>query len=469
MNKNVKQVKQQNPVKEGQQFPLTIKRLGINGEGVGYFKRQVVFVPGALPEEEVVVEATLVKNSFAQAKIKKIRKASPHRTTAPCPVYDICGGCQLQHLTYEQQLVEKRDIVKQAFERFYKAIPTDQLTILPTKGMDDPWAYRNKSQFQTQYNRGKVEAGLYSEQSHKLIDIDRCIVQHPATDFITNTAKSSLTKWNLPIYSEKKKKAGIRTIVVRVGFKTGQAQIVFVSSTPNLPNLEEVVRDVQEQCPSVVSVMLNIQPSKTPIIFGDKTTLLAGQEKIQEELKEFSYELSARAFFQLNPVQTVTLYDEAKKAAKLTGKEKIVDAYCGSGTIGLWLVDGASEIRGMDVIEASIKDARQNAKKYGYGDKATYEVGTAENWLPKWKQAGFSPDVVVVDPPRVGCDDQFLSTLLKVKPKTFVYVSCNPSTLAKNVQQLSRLYEIDYIQPVDMFPQTAQVEAVVRLTLKKSK
>ncbi|MDP4107633.1 MAG: 23S rRNA (uracil(1939)-C(5))-methyltransferase RlmD, partial [Bacillota bacterium] len=206
----------------------------------------------------------------------------------------------------------------------------------------------------------------------------------------------------------------------------------------------------------------------TSLIFGDETRALAGEEFIQETLGDLQFELSARTFFQLNPVQTVVLYNEVKKAAGLTGNEKVVDAYCGVGTIGLWLADQAKEVRGMDIIPESIEDAKKNAKRHGITN-TKYVPGKAEEVLPKWVKKGWKPDVIVVDPPRTGLDDQLLQTILQVEPKKLIYVSCNPSTLAKNIQTLSKKYEVKYIQPVDMFPQTAHVECVSNLILKRGK
>ncbi len=251
-----------------------------------------------------------------------------------------------------------------------------------------------------------------------------------------------------------------------MGVKTGEVQVVLITATQDLPRKELLVEEINKRLPEVVSVMHNIHPKNTSLVFGDKTVHVAGKEAIDEQLEDFTYELSARAFFQLNPEQTVKLYNEAKRAAGLTGTEKIVDAYCGSGTIGLWLSDGASEIRGMDVIKESIVDARKNAEKFGVSN-AVYEVGTAEEWLPKWKKEGWKPDVIVVDPPRTGCDESFLKTVMQVKPKRFVYVSCNPSTLAKDLKMLSKMYEVKSVQPVDMFPQTAHVEVVSQMILKE--
>ncbi|PLR76941.1 23S rRNA (uracil(1939)-C(5))-methyltransferase RlmD [Bacillus sp. V3-13] len=451
-------------IKPNQTFPLTIKRLGINGEGVGYFKKQVVFVPGALPGEEVVVEATKVHPKFAEARIKKIRKKSEYRVKPVCPIYEQCGGCQLQHLHYDQQLKGKRDIVVQSLERHTK-LKVDELDIRETIGMADPWNYRNKSQFQVGERDGKVLAGLYGLNSHKLINIQQCAVQHPQTNNATEIVKGVLQDLKIPIYNERTRKGVVRTIVARVGVQTAELQIVLITATAEIPKKDLVIQEILKRLPDVKSIVQNINGEKTSVIFGDKTETLAGKDFIQETLGELSFELSARTFFQLNPEQTVVLYNEVKKAAALTGKEKIVDAYCGVGTIGLWLADDAAEIRGMDVVPESIEDAKKNAKRHGV-DQATYVTGKAEDLLPKWLKEGWKPDIIIVDPPRTGCDRQFLQTVLKIKPKKLIYVSCNPSTLAKDIDFLGREYKVEYIQPVDMFPQTAHVECCTLLVRK---
>src|SRR5690606_38702446 len=315
----------------GQTFPLTIKRLGINGEGVGYFKRQVVFVPGALPGEEVVVEATKVHPKFSEGRIKKVRKKSEHRVKPPCPIFDQCGGCQLQHLDYRQQLKEKRDIVVQAFERYSRTQPIEKLNIKDTIGMDNPWNYRNKSQFQVGLEKQKVIAGLYALNSHKLIDIADCMIQHPATSKVTQTVKRILQDLNISIYNERNRKGLVRTIVTRVGVQTGEVQLVLITAKKEIPNKNNLFEEINNRLPEVKSIIQNINGLTTSLIFGDESVHLHGSEVIQETLGDLSFELSARAFFQLNPEQTVKLYDEVKKAAQLTGKEKIVDAYCGVG------------------------------------------------------------------------------------------------------------------------------------------
>lgn len=462
-NTKARDEKQSIELKVGQKIPLTIKRLGINGEGVGFFKRKVVFVPGALPGEEIVGEVTKAGAKFTEAKISKIRKKSKERIEPPCPIYDQCGGCQLQHMEYKATLMSKQDIIRQAFERHTK-LNMEKQVIQPTIGMEDPWYYRNKSQLQVAKKGGRVIAGLYAMNSHKVIDLSACMVQHKATNKVTRVMKQILSDLNVSIYDERKHTGLIRTIVTRVGFETGHVQVVLVTNEKEIPRQNVLIEEIKKRLPEVNSLMQNINGNKTSLIFGEETVHLDGEEVIEEKLGDISFELSARAFFQLNPIQTVKLYNEAKRAAKLTGTEKVVDAYCGVGTIGLWLADGAEEVRGMDVIEASIIDARVNADKHGY-DHFTYEVGTAEEWLPKWVKEGWKPDVVVVDPPRTGCDETLLRTITGVKPKRVVYVSCNPSTLAKDVEYLrTKGYKVDNIQPVDMFPWTAQVESVTVLS-----
>ncbi|OCS91350.1 23S rRNA (uracil(1939)-C(5))-methyltransferase RlmD [Caryophanon latum] len=456
---------QQAVMEVGQKFPLTIKRLGINGEGVGFFKRNVVFVKGALPGEEVTAQVTNISRNFAEASVLNIRKASPYRQEAPCPVYEECGGCQLQHMTYEGQLNEKRDIVMQALEKYVRNV-AETTDVRPTLGMENPWNYRNKSQFQVRQEGKRVYAGLFAEGSNKLLNINDCLVQQEVTSKVTVATRKALQKLNIPIYDGKTLSGLVRTIVVRTGVRTGETQVCLVTTRNELPKKEELLERIRKVDPSIVSITQNVNRSKTSLIFGEETFTLWGKDTIHEELGELAFDLSSRAFFQLNPIQTVHLYDEIKKAAELTGNESVVDAYCGVGTIGLWLAKDAKEIRGMDIIAESIDDAKANAKAHGI-EHARYFTGKAEDWFGRWHKSGYVPDVVTVDPPRTGLDDRFIQSVLQVKPKRFVYTSCNPSTLAKDLQQLTKIYDVEYIQPVDMFPHTAHVEAVCKLVLKQ--
>lgn len=448
----------------GDRIVVTIKRIGINGEGVGYYKRKTVFIEGALTGEVVKATITHVHPSFLQAKIIEIEKKSKHRQVPPCPVYEQCGGCQLQHMTYEAQLIAKAEIVAEAFQRYAK-ISTEELQLRATLGMKEPWHYRNKAQLQSGRQGDKLVTGLYATGTHKLIDISECLVQDKSINAVYAALKPLFEQYGIEPYNEKLNKGELKTVVVRVAKQTNALQLTLVTASGRaLPNEAELIKDIVTTIPAIKSISQNIHPQKSSVIFGAETKLLWGDSYIEEQLGELKFSLSARAFFQLNPEQVVHLYDLAKEAAQLKGDESIVDLYCGTGTIGLWLAPYVKEVRGIEVIAEAVEDANRNAQQSGI-ENATFYVGRAEDTLPQWLKEGYKPDVVVVDPPRTGLDQRLIDTLITIKPNRIVYVSCNPSTLAKDCAQLlaTHQYKLGWVQPVDMFAQTASVEVVTYL------
>ena len=441
---------------------MTIKRIGINGEGIGYYKKQAVFIPGTLVGEEVVATCTRVAGGYAEAELVRVKKKSRHRCQPACEVYGQCGGCQLQHMTYPEQLRIKRDAIWQAVERYTNLDP-EELDIRPTMGMDNPYNYRNRAQMPVGYDEDGVMVGFYSMNSRELVNVTDCEVQYEEINKVVNHAVDLLDDYKVFAYAPKTKKGTARHIVVRRGYRTGEIQVTFVLANKDFKKMYSLALDLMKYCPEVKSVYVNYNSDDTHEIFGPDMIKVAGEDFITDRLGKFKFNLSPRAFYQLNPEQTVKLYNQVKYAASLTGTEKVEDAYCGVGTIGQWVADQASEVRGVDITRAAIIDAKANAKLNNI-DNTYYAVGKAESIVPKWANEGFKPDVVIVDPPRTGMGPELIEMLKRVQPKRIVYVSCNPSTLAKNLKELTKKYRVDYIQPIDMFPQTSHVEAVVRLT-----
>jgi len=459
-------------VKVGDRLVVTIKRIGINGEGVGYYRRKAVFVDGAITDEVVKAEVTEAQEKFLKAKLLEVEKKSPDRVVPPCPVFGVCGGCQLQHISYEGQLRAKLEIVREAFSRY---AGLNDLKIKPTLGMDRPWDYRNKAQLQLERRdvRGgtsEIVAGLYEIGSHEIVDISGCPIQHPQVNRAIERVKAVLAELDMPLAKGGSaaggSRRGIRTVVARYGFQSGELQVTLVTETADLPRQADLVERLRLELPELTGLSLNLNAARTPLVFGERTISLWGTESMKESLGDLEFELSPRAFFQLNPEQTVKLYETVRAGAALTGKETVVDAYCGTGTIGLWLAPYAAEVRGIEVIPEAVEDAARNAERSGR-DNAKFFAGEAEDLLPRWVKSGLTPDVIVADPPRTGLDRRFLDTVLRTKPKRFVYVSCNPSTLAKDCKVLlDGGYEIQSVQPMDMFPQTSQVECVTVLAKK---
>ena len=448
-------------LRERQTCVLKIKRMGINGEGIGFYQKTLVFVKGALKGEEVFCKITKVKRNFAEARILQINKPSKYRVLPACRIYDECGGCQIMHLRYDRQLEFKRDLLRQALKKF-KPEGYENYDLRPTIGMEEPWHYRGKLQFQTREMKGQVKAGLFAEGSHRLVALEGCLVQDEVTQAVVNACVQLLDNLKLPIYNERRIQ-GVRTIMVRQGQASGDVQVIIVTS--KALRLSPFVKQLTQQHPEVKSIAVNLNTSKSSQIYGDQTEIIWGQDSIKEEVLSYRFSLSPRAFYQLNPQQTNVLYDQAVKALAIKKEDRLIDAYCGVGTIGFAFADKVAEVRGMDVIPEAIQDAKANARALGFAN-THYEAGLAEDIIPRWYQEGFRADCLVVDPPRTGLDDKLLETLAAFPPERMVYVSCNVSTLARDLVVLAKHYHIDYIQSVDMFPHTARTEAVVKLQRK---
>lgn len=446
-------------LKVKQRIPLKIKRMGINGEGIGFYKKTLVFVPGALKGEDIFCQITAVKHNFAQARLLTINKKSKFRVEPKCPIYQKCGGCQIMHLRYDKQLEFKDDLIGQSLKKF-KPAGYENYEIRHTLGMEVPYHYRAKLQFQTRSFKGNVKAGLFEEGSHRLVDIKDCFVQDKLTQTIINRVTELLEKHHIPIYDERKV-AGIRTVMIRKAKATGQVQIIFITSRDIF--LAPVIKALTAEFEEIKGIAVNYNHSKSSDIYGEKTEVIWGDADISEEVLDYRFSLSPRAFYQLNPEQTQVLYSQAVAALDVTEDDHVIDAYCGVGTIGFAFAGKVKSVRGMDIIPEAIEDAKKNAQRMGF-DNTYYEAGRAEDIIPKWYKEGYRADALIVDPPRTGLDDKLLDTILKYQPAKMVYVSCNTATLARDLVKLSKVYDVHYIQSVDMFPHTARTEAVVKLS-----
>ena len=446
-------------LKVKQRIPLKIKRMGINGEGIGFYKKTLVFVPGALKGEDIFCQITAVKRNFAQARLLTINKKSKFRVEPKCPIYQKCGGCQIMHLRYDKQLEFKDDLIGQSLKKF-KPAGYENYEIRHTLGMEVPYHYRAKLQFQTRSFKGNVKAGLFEEGSHRLVDIKDCFVQDKLTQTIINRVAELLAKHHIPIYDERKV-AGIRTVMIRKAKATGQVQIIFITSRDVF--LAPLIKQLTSEFEAIKGIAVNFNRSKSSEIYGGKTEVIWGDADISEEVLDYHFSLSPRAFYQLNPEQTQVLYSQAAAALDVTEDDHVIDAYCGVGTIGFAFAGKVKSVRGMDIIPEAIEDAKKNAQRMGF-DNTYYEAGRAEDIIPKWYKEGYRADALIVDPPRTGLDDKLLDTILKYQPAKMVYVSCNTATLARDLVKLSKVYDVHYIQSVDMFPHTARTEAVVKLS-----
>ena len=454
------------PLKIGDEFLVTIKRIGINGEGIGYYKRQAVFIHGTLVGEEVVAKCTKVAKGYSEAEIVRVKKKSPNRVKPHCKLYGKCGGCQMQHMSYEEQLRVKRSMLMHAIERYANmSIPALEKITYPMLGMKNPYAYRNKASMPISQNDEGLLVGLFEINSRRLIPVENCPIHYDGVNHVIHHAVDLLDDYLVYPYNPKSKKGTARHLVVRQSRVSKEVQVTFVMANNSFPKIEALARQLMQECKDVRSVFLSINSGDNHEIFGEYVQLIRGKETISDSLGHLKFSLSAKSFYQLNSEQTQVLYNEVKKAAKITKNESVIDAYCGVGTIGQFLAKYAYEVRGVDRSKDAILDARENAKLNGL-DNVSYDVGDAGVIVPKWVKAGFKPNVMIVDPPRSGLDTKMINLILNIRPRTLVYVSCNPSTLAKNLSKLRGQYKVDYIQPIDMFPQTSAVEVVVRLVLK---
>ncbi|MCJ0931901.1 23S rRNA (uracil(1939)-C(5))-methyltransferase RlmD [Virgibacillus halodenitrificans] len=457
--------KQAAPVKKNETVTISFEDLTHEGNGVGKIDGYPLFVPHGLPGEEAEVKVVKVNKNFGFGKLLKVIKSSPQRVEPPCDVYYKCGGCQLQHMSYAMQLEMKQNQVKNVMR---KIAHMEHVPVHSTIGMEDPWRYRNKISIPVGERDGELITGFYQKRSHHIIeDMDTCVIQDEVNDRMVEAVRRIADRLGIRAYDEKKDRGVLRHIMVRTGRATNDTMIVLVTRTDKLPHQEQLIKELTETYPHVKSIVHNINNKQTNVILGRKTKVIWGEEYIYDTIGDIRFAISAKSFYQVNPSQTKKLYDKALEYAEIEPNDIVIDAYCGIGTISLFLAQKAKKVYGVEVVPEAISDAKMNAKLNGITN-AEFVVGEAEKVMPWWKAQGLRPDVIVVDPPRKGCEVDFLQAMIDMKPKKIVYVSCNPSTLARDLKILDEGgYETKEVQPVDMFPQTNHVECISQLILKE--
>ena len=441
---------------------LEIVDCGTDGEGIGKADGFTVFVKDAVIGDTVTAKIMKAKKNYGYGRLMEILNASPYRVEPVCPSARQCGGCQLQAVSYEEQKVFKEKKLRGHLERIggFTELPME-----PLIGMDEPYHYRNKAQFPVGRNKeGRIVTGFYAGRTHAIIENRDCALGIPQNKDVLDRVIAHMEKYNIAPYDEATGKGLVRHIFVRYGFFTGELMVCLIINGQDLPHQRELVEKLCE-IPVMTSISLNMNKKRSNVILGDKVKTIWGEDYITDKIGDISYEISPLSFFQVNPKQTWKLYSKALEYADLHGEETVWDLYCGIGTISLFLAQNAKFVRGVEIVPAAIEDAKRNAQ-INHIENVEFFVGKAEEVLPReYEKNGVYADVIVVDPPRKGCDEMLLKTILKMQPKRVVYVSCDSATLARDLRFLcDNGYELKKVCGVDQFPQTVHVETVVLLS-----
>lgn len=423
-----------------------------DGHGVVKVESFPLFVKGMMEGEEGNLVVTMAKKTFGYGRLMKRSKTSSQRVTPPCPIAKQCGGCQLQHMSYEEQLRFKKQKVQDVITR----IAHLDISVQDVLGMQEQYThYRNKGQIPVGVEKGRTVTGFYRINSNAIIDTDTCLIQSERINEVLQEMRRLFEKYhNAKLF---------RHLLVKHAFSSDEVMVVWIVRSFQIPHGKEMVQELVEALPFVKSVMLNLNERTDNVILGDKEQLLFGERVIIDSIHDLKFSISSKSFYQVNPRQTEVLYGKALEFAQLSGKETVLDLYCGVGTISMFLAQQAQHVTGIEIVPQAIRDARKNAALNGIAN-IEFVCSDAAGYAKKLCEHGAKPDVIVVDPPRKGCDGQTIDSMVAMQPKRIVYVSCDPGTLARDLKLLNEKgYQTEIVQPVDMFPYTHHVETVVSI------
>ena len=451
--------------KKNDMVTLEITDLGSSGEGIGKVDGFTLFVKDALIGDVIRAKIIKLKKNYGYGRLMEILTPSPSRVEARCPQARACGGCQIQPLAYEKQLEYKENKVKELLERVGKV---QDYVMEPIIGMEEPWYYRNKAQFPVgKTKEGEIVTGFYAGRTHSIIPVEECFIQHSLNQELMAIVRQWMQAYDVQPYNEASHTGLVRHIFTRIGKYTGEVMVCLVINGKKIPKEAELV-ECLKKVPGMTSICLNINREKTNVILGSTVKCLWGQPYITDKIGDIAYRISPLSFFQVNPIQTQKLYSTALEYAGLTGNETVWDLYCGIGTISLFLAKSAKKVYGVEIVPEAIADAKENAQLNGI-ENAEFFVGKAEEVLPEqYEKNGVYADVIVVDPPRKGCDEKLLQCMVQMAPKRIVYVSCDPATLARDLGFLeANGYKVEKVRCTDMFPHSTHVETVCLLSRNK--
>lgn len=437
--------------------------LTYEGKGVVAYNDGVVFVDGMFPGEEGDIELTYRRNGILFGKLKKLDKVSPERITPRCKICSACGGCQFQQLSYPAQLAYKTNKVKEQFRK----IAHMNVDVLPTVGMDDPYHYRNKIQMPfAKDDHGNIYCGFYKENTHVIVPVEECFIEDKRGVHILSTIKKLLKSFRIEPYQEDRRYGVLRHVLIRTSYYKEQIMVVLVTNVDVFPGRNNFVKALIKECPEITTIVQNINTRSTNVILGEKEHVLYGKGYIEDSLNGVWFQISAKSFYQTNPVTTEKLYAYAMECGHLSKEDVVLDAYSGIGTIGLVASKYCKEVISVEIVPAAVKDAIKNAKRNNITNFHEY-ADDASIFITRMAKEGQHLDVLFMDPPRKGSDEKFLNAVLKLKPSRIVYVSCDPSTLARDVAYINKSYKVTTVQPFDMFPHTTHVETVVLMSRVK--
>ena len=451
------------PVNKNDYIDVIFEDITHDGAGVTKVEGYPLFIPNGLPGEKAKIKVIKTGKGYGIGRLIELYEKSPYRVEIPSDEKHKYGGCQLEHISYEGQLKYKENQVRQVLTRIGKL---EDVVVHPILGMEEPFHYRNKAQVPVGEKDGKLIAGFFKPRSHEIVDTNESLIQLPQVNEAVQVVKEICSELGIPAYQEESHKGVLRHIMARYGKQTEELMVVIITRTTDLPQKNRLVEEMVARLPKLKSIVHNVNSKRTNVIMGEKTSVLWGNEVIYDYIGDVKFAISALSFYQVNPVQTKVLYDKALEYANLSGEENVIDAYCGIGTISLFLAQKAKKVFGVEVVPEAIEDAERNAELNEIKN-AEFAAGEAEVVIPKWYKEGNTADVLVVDPPRKGCDEALLQTIIEMKPKKVVYVSCNPGTLARDLRILEDGgYRTVEVQPVDMFPMTTHVECCAWLERK---